>query len=590
MSTNDRRKIQNKIREGKKKKAKAVTKNTQWKSKHKKDPGIPNNYPYKEQVLAEIEQQRRLAAEDKEKRKALKKAAKAEGQANGHDDDDELEGVSSLHAKRIHSKVLERPQASEEPEIEIEDAPILFNHDLPTLQAVLDAADVIIQVLDGRDPFSFRSAHLEDSVAKTKLVLLLNKIDCCPQQAVAGWLSELRRNYPTFAFRSASAFLPTPVNEKSKGKDPVNDSVGAQKILTYLSELAAGKKEEGDFTVAVVGLTNVGKSSFINSLLEATTLSVYTLSSSSRGPSTTEFPQEVYLSSKEGKKIRFIDTPGFLWENNSENPPSMRVKDMLLRNRGRIDRVKDPMPLIEYIVTHSSAEDLMLFYNLPAFSKDDVDAFISGVARSQQLVKKRGVLDLAAACRNVLRDWNTGKLKWFTMPMAPAPSSEEDNEIISALPSRKELRMKGGLVKFTAGEREARKVLLDQPYQSADSDDSDADSEPDGDTGEEQYSDNFGEDSKDEGHGAGDQDETEENEDEEDEQPVREVIPAKKRKRAAQDSLPPAKKVSFAPPKAKTKSRTTKSATDRKPANIPSAASKKDVKLGDDAYDFGKFF
>src|SRR5207302_2043177 len=113
----------------------------------------------------------------------------------------------------------------------------------------------------------------------------------------------------------------------------------------------------------------------------------------------------------------------------------------------------------------------------------------------------------------------------------------------------------------------------------------------------EQHGDNSGEDSEDEEHNEGDQDETEENEDDgdeqDDEQPVLQVIPPKKRKRAVQGTLPPAKKVTFAPSKAnkaKTKPRTAKSATDRKSANIPSAASKKDVKLGDGAYDFGKFF
>ncbi|KAF8627571.1 hypothetical protein AX15_004363 [Amanita polypyramis BW_CC] len=76
-TTNKRRKLHDKIREGKKKKAKEAKKNPQWKSKHKKDPGIPNSFPYKEQILAEVAEQRRLEAEERERRKKEKKARKA---------------------------------------------------------------------------------------------------------------------------------------------------------------------------------------------------------------------------------------------------------------------------------------------------------------------------------------------------------------------------------------------------------------------------------------------------------------------------------------------------------------------------------
>jgi len=44
--------------------------------------------------------------------------------------------------------------------------------------------------------------------------------------------------------------------------------------------------------------------------------------------------------------------------------------------------------VVAHIVEHASAEDLMLMYNLPAFPSGDVAAFLSGVARSNHLVKK----------------------------------------------------------------------------------------------------------------------------------------------------------------------------------------------------------
>jgi nuclear GTP-binding protein len=94
----------------------------------------------------------------------------------------------------------------------------------------------------------------------------------------------------------------------------------------------------------------------------------------------------------DGVPILFIDTPGLAWKHSEEAPPEekdrRRAQDILLRNKGRIDRLKDPLPALSYIVSRAETEDLMVFYGLPAFPKGDVDAFLMGVARAQGLIKK----------------------------------------------------------------------------------------------------------------------------------------------------------------------------------------------------------
>jgi len=64
----------------------------------------------------------------------------------------------------------------EDDEDEDMEIPALVNRDLTNIKAVLDASDVIIQVLDARDPLSFRSTHLEEYAPSSKLVFILNKI------------------------------------------------------------------------------------------------------------------------------------------------------------------------------------------------------------------------------------------------------------------------------------------------------------------------------------------------------------------------------------------------------------------------------
>lgn len=94
----------------------------------------------------------------------------------------------------------------------------------------------------------------------------------------------------------------------------------------------------------------------------------------------------------DGVSFLFIDTPGLAWRPTEETPPEekerRRAQDVLLRNKGRIDRLKDPLAAVSYIVSRAETEDLMVSYGLPAFAKGDVDAFLMGVARAQGLIKK----------------------------------------------------------------------------------------------------------------------------------------------------------------------------------------------------------
>jgi nuclear GTP-binding protein len=90
-----------------------------------------------------------------------------------------------------------------------------------------------------------------------------------------------------------------------------------------------------------------------------------------------------------GKPVVFIDTPGLAWQSSDEDDRERhRAQDVLLRNKGRIDRLKDPLPTVSYIVSRAETEDLMVVYGLPAFAKGDVDALLVGVARAHGLIKK----------------------------------------------------------------------------------------------------------------------------------------------------------------------------------------------------------
>ncbi|KAJ7499328.1 GTP-binding protein [Mycena latifolia] len=618
-STNERKKILHKVRESRKKKVKAAKKNPQWKSKHKKDPGIPNNFPYKDQILAEIADQRRVVAEEKQRKKDEKKAKKAATDSDdeavddvtSENDNDEVfaevkalglaqgfDGIASLSAKRLNTKLKPReiPMDVEEVEVE-EEVPVLLNRDLPTLKAVLDEADVILEVLDARDPLPFRSAHLEELASARpgqRVLLVLNKIDTCPRESVASWTTYLRAQYPTLTFRSASSFLPAGpelvIKEKGKGKAKVSsdNALGADSVLECLGEWAEQKEGDKPLCVAVVGFTNVGKSSFVNSLLGKSAVPIYTLATSSRGPTTTTYAQEVTVEAK-GKQIRLIDTPGLSWVANApaadadaddaEDIERIRARDVLMRSKGRIDRLKDPIWAVKHIVSRSNTEDLMLLYSLPAFSAGDTDSFLSCVARAHQLVKKKGDLDLTGAARIVLRDWSVGKFPRYTVPPAsPVPTSAlspADEAALTTLQTRKDLRKARGLVKLTCGAIETRKASAEEPWAPASPEEVDDDNEEQetGDGDEDEQMDEVDDEDEDE-------EEDEEDDDAEEEEPPIALSGKQKRKRATEKAPPPPrKKVTFGPdPKTSKQARSAGSLARTVPASTTAAAKAKPLK------------
>lgn len=77
---------------------------------------------------------------------------------------------------------------------------------------------------------------------------------------------------------------------------------------------------------------------------------VYQLNDNNDGPSTTAYAQEISFEVSQ-KTIRLVDTPGYSWapepEQSTEGVDVSRAGDILARNKGRIERLKDPQPVGE---------------------------------------------------------------------------------------------------------------------------------------------------------------------------------------------------------------------------------------------------
>ncbi|KAL2488142.1 Guanine nucleotide-binding protein-like NSN1 [Forsythia ovata] len=416
-------KIIRKVKEHQKKKAKEAKKlGLNKKPKVEKDPGIPNDWPYKEQELKALEARRQRHIQEQEEKKAARKE-RAQKRKLGLLEDEELKDESSVGVGRIseNSTGIAKKQDHSERAFYKE------------LVKVIEASDVILEVLDARDPLGSRCVDMENMVRKAgpekHLVLLLNKIDLVPREAVEKWLKYLREELPTVAFKCSTQEQKSNLGWKSAPKAgktgktgkannilQTSDCLGAETLIKLLKNYSRSHEIKKSITVGVIGLPNVGKSSLINSLKRSHVANV------GATPGLTRSMQEVQLD----KHVKLLDCPGVVMLKSAGNDASIA-----LRNCKRIEKLDDPIGPVKEILKLCPDRVLVTLYKVPSF--DSIDDFLQKVATVRGRLKKGGIVDIDAAARIVLHDWNTGKIPYYALPPTRNEGEPSEAKIVTVL-------------------------------------------------------------------------------------------------------------------------------------------------------------
>lgn len=262
------------------------------------------------------------------------------------------------------------------------------------LEEQIRAVDAVIELCDARAPLATRNPDLNALCRNKSRFLALNKSDLAEEQATKEWVAYFRdRGIPAVRFQAVGG--------------------GGRKEMLRLIEQAAAPavermKARGAMKTArvmVVGIPNVGKSTFINHMRGSG------IAKAGDRPGVTRSSQWVKI----GPYLELLDTPGMLWPK-LENQEQAKLLSY-------IGSVKDEILDTEYLagellklLVQISPEAVAARYKFKeAFAELDGPQLLEAACRGRGWLLSGGRFDTDRAAALVLDEFRAGKIGRVTL-------------------------------------------------------------------------------------------------------------------------------------------------------------------------------
>ena len=260
------------------------------------------------------------------------------------------------------------------------------------MQENIKLIDLVIELVDARIPMSSRNPDIDELGKQKARLILLNKSD----------LAEDRQNELWAEYFKGKGYSVVKVNSKKGG--------GIKSIQGVIQE-ACREKIERDrkrgilnrpVRAMVVGIPNVGKSTFINALAGKA------CAKTGNKPGVTKGKQWIRLN----KNVELLDTPGILWPKFEDQSVGLKlamigsIKDEILNTEELAGEI------IRFMTEHYQGT-LSEKYDIEETS--DVYVCLSRIAESKHCLLRGSELDTAKAAMMVVDDFRNGRLGKITL-------------------------------------------------------------------------------------------------------------------------------------------------------------------------------
>lgn len=264
------------------------------------------------------------------------------------------------------------------------------------IKASLPLVDAVVEIIDARIPNSSKNPDLQTLIEEKPRVVILNKCDTADEASVRKWISWYNKQGITAiatdcrSGRGVNKFVPA---VKSVLKDM---------LAKYEAKGMTGRV----IHVMVVGIPNVGKSSFINRLAKQKKAKV------EDRPGVTLNKQWVKIADD----VELLDMPGVLWPKFEDKTVGERlaftgaVKDDVVDVEALASRLL-------YVLNGMYRDTLTSRYKIQTEDKEDGYEILKKVGKSRGMLISGGEINTERAAITVLDEFRSGKLGRVTLEL-----------------------------------------------------------------------------------------------------------------------------------------------------------------------------
>lgn len=269
----------------------------------------------------------------------------------------------------------------------------------------LKLIDVVVEILDARIPISSQNPDIKNIISKKKKIILLNKCDLADEKETFKWKEYFKK-------QGLEAVL---VNS--------NDGKGIKEVIDKIEKVMKEELEENEkkgrigkiIRVLILGIPNVGKSSFINRVSKKTTAKV------GNKPGVTTQKQWIRVA----KNIELLDTPGVLWPKFESQEVGLNLAFTGTIKDDILDKEEIAFYLLNFLI-ENYLNTLCIKYDL---SKQEIEQNLEEYENKndviievmEQIGRRRGALvsggrvDNKKVANIVLQDFREAKIGRITL-------------------------------------------------------------------------------------------------------------------------------------------------------------------------------